>query len=102
MVSLADTALPIEYLFLVQCARTEVGLIAQFRGTSPFPEVQKGEFLELLNCDPRLWDVHYKSTRVLQEGDKITIATLVMVDSPVLDNSDRRDLPDRGVEKVGV
>ena len=76
------------YRLIVQCVRKHVGVIAEYTASSPFPSI--GKNLELLNCDPQMWDVHDQVTRILLDSDGIHCVTLLLVDSPVLDNRDQR------------
>lgn len=85
-----DTPLTVVYQLMIQCVRPHIGVIASYTATNPFPPV--GEHLELLDCDPTTWDVHDTITRIFRDGDALFCLTLLLVDSPVLDNSDRRPL----------
>jgi hypothetical protein len=77
------------YKLIVQCVREHGGgVIAEYTANSPFPPI--GKNLELLNCDPQTWDVHDQVTRILLDSEGIHCVTLLLVDSPVLDNRDRR------------
>jgi hypothetical protein len=80
VVSIRDSPKPIQYELLVQCSRSEVGVIAHYKATTPFPTLHKT--LELLDCDPSCWDVHYWMTRIVSDEQEITILTLVLVIFP--------------------
>ena len=82
--------LPIFYSLIIQCVRPHIGVVAEFSSGTPFPPLIHGGHLELLDCDPVTWDIFDSTTRILKERTAIFITTLVLVDSPVLDNSDRR------------
>jgi DNA segregation ATPase FtsK/SpoIIIE-like protein len=83
--------LTIVYGLIIQCVRPHIGIIAEYTSATPFPEF-KGKHLELTDCDPSTWDVHDAVVRVMRHGDALFITTLLLVDSPVLDNRDRRPL----------
>ena len=76
---------PITYLLIVQCTRPEIGVIAEYVASSPFPTFQG--HLELLECDPTTWDVGDAVHRITtgSEGNVIC-ATLLLADSPVVEN----------------
>ena len=62
--------------------------MAQYVASTPFPPLEKGGFIELLDCDPSTWDVLYSIHRISVGNDgAVVCATLVMMDSPVVENS---------------
>jgi hypothetical protein len=78
---------PIKYLLIVQCIRQEIGIVAEYIASTPFPTFQDGISLELLDCDPRTWDVLSTSQRIVSEKNEgVVCATLLLVDSPVVEN----------------
>jgi Ftsk gamma domain len=81
--------LTIVYGLIIQCVRPYIGIIAEYTSGTPFPEL-KGKHLELIDCDPSTWDVRDAVVRLMRHGDVLFITTLLLVDSPVLDNRDRR------------
>jgi hypothetical protein len=79
---------PITYLMIVQCIRPEIGVMAEFEASTPFPSIQAGGSLELLDCAPRTWDVLSVGNRIVTGSDgSLFCATLILVDSPVVENS---------------
>lgn len=79
---------PVKYLLIVQCVRPEIGVMAEYAASTPFPTFPKGGHLELLDCDPVTWDVIDTTNRIMTEdGGGIFCATLVLADSPVVENS---------------
>jgi len=81
-------ALPITYILIAQCIRAEIGVIAEYTATTPFPNFQCGDHLGLLDCEPTTWDVTDKVYRIATGDDgSVRCVTLVLVDSPVLENT---------------
>jgi hypothetical protein len=79
---------PITYTLIVQCARPEIGIMAQYIASTPFPHFPDGGSLELLDCDPKTWDVCFSTQRIASGKDgSVFISTLVLADSPVVENS---------------
>jgi hypothetical protein len=79
---------PIKYLLIVQCVRREIGVMAEYIASTPFPHFQTGGHLELSDCDPRTWDVIDSVQRIaVDEGGGIVCTTLLLADSPVVENS---------------
>jgi hypothetical protein len=62
--------------------------MAEYVASTPFPNYQKGDFLELLDCDPRTWSVTDKIHRIATEDDGgVVCVTLLLADSPVVENT---------------
>jgi len=79
---------PITYLLIVQCTRTEIGIMAEYVASTPFPNFQKGGHLELLDCDPTTWDVIDIIHRIATDNKGCVVcSTLLLADSPVVENS---------------
>ena len=79
---------PITYLLIVQCVRPEIGVIAEYVASTPFPAFQPGGHLELLDCDPTTWDVGDTIHRITTGNDgSVVCATLLLADSPVVENT---------------
>ncbi len=78
---------PIAYTLIVQCVRTEIGVVAEYHATTPFPNFQKGGHLALLDCYPTTWDITDKVERIACGSDgAIVCSTLILVDSGVVEN----------------
>ena len=78
---------PITYLLIVQCVRPEIGIMAEYIASTPFPNFQEGGDLELLDCDPKTWDVHHATHRITADKNGgVVCATLLLADSPVVEN----------------
>ena len=76
---------PITYLLIVQCTRPEIGVIAEFTASTPFPTFQG--HLELLECYPTTWDVGNAIHRITTGNDgSVICVTLLLADSPVVEN----------------
>ncbi len=61
--------------------------MAEYVASTPFPHFQEGGHLELLDCEPRTWDVHHATNRIAtDEKGGVVCATLVLADSPVIEN----------------
>ncbi len=62
--------------------------MARYVASTPFPPFQRGQFLELLDCEPRTWDVGASSHRIVAgEDGGVACLTLLLVDSPVVENT---------------
>jgi hypothetical protein len=78
---------PITYLLFIQCIRPEIGIMAEYIASTPFPTFPDGGFLELLDCDPNTWDVIHTTQRITADKKGgVVCATLVLADSPVIEN----------------
>ncbi len=92
---------PILYSLVVQCVRPEIGVVAEYTASSPFPHYPKGSFLELYDCEPRTWDVHDSVQRIYTgRAGQIHCLTLILADSPVVENTGYIVLKQNG-EEVG-
>jgi hypothetical protein len=81
-------AKPIKYLLIVQCIRPEIGIMAEYVASTPFPHFQKGGHLELLDCNPVTWSVTDSVQRITADNDGgVICATLLLADSPVVENT---------------
>ncbi len=79
---------PISYLLIVQCERPEIGVMAEYAASTPFPHFSSGATLELLDCEPRTWDVRFVTHRIVAgKAGQVVCSTLLLVDSPVVENS---------------
>jgi hypothetical protein len=64
--------------------------MAQFTSNTPFPYLQKGATLELTDCTPSIWTVKSSHTRIgYDERQNLTCVTILIVDSPLLDDPDQ-------------
>lgn len=78
----------ITYLLVVQCVRPEIGVIAEYISSTPFPHFSAGDLFELLDCEPRTWDVTSVTHRITTEkGGSVFCATILLADSPVVENA---------------
>lgn len=79
---------PITYILMIQCTRPEIGVMAEYTASSPFPTFHRDTHLDLLDCEPRTWDVG-DSIHRLTIGDDggVVCVTLLLVDSPVIENT---------------
>ena len=78
---------PISYLLIAQCVRPEIGVVAEYAASTPFPNFQKGDHLELLDCSPKTWDVGDSIYRITTSNDGgVVCSTLLLIDSPVVEN----------------
>lgn len=57
----------IKYLLIIQCIRPEIGIMAKYVASTPFPNFQKGDHLELLDCSPATWHVTDTVQRITAE-----------------------------------
>lgn len=81
-------AKPITYHLMIQCVRSEIGVMAEYVATTPFPPYTRGDSLELLDCEPRTWDVCYAMHRITaDEKGNVFCSTVVMADSSVVENT---------------
>ena len=79
---------PITYILIVQCVRPEIGVMAEYIASSPFPSFSTGEIIELLDCEPCTWDVASANHRIFAGKDgSVFCATILLADSPVVENS---------------
>jgi hypothetical protein len=79
---------PIKYMLIVQCVRPEIGIMAEYVASTPFPNFQRGGHLELLDCDPTTWDVIDAIHRItVEKNGGVVCATLLLADSPVVENT---------------
>lgn len=79
---------PITYLLTVQCVRPEIGVMAEYVASTPFPHFPKDGHLELLDCDPRTWDVIDTFQRITSDKNgSVVCATWLLADSPVVENT---------------
>lgn len=81
-------AKPITYILMIQCTRPEIGVVAEYSASTPFPSFHSGTHLELLDCEPRTWDVGDSIHRIATGNDGgVVCLTLLLVDSPVVENT---------------
>ena len=79
---------PITYLLIVQCVRPEIGVIAEYTASTPFPHFSAGDMFELLDCEPRTWDVNSAIHRITtSKGGHVVCATILLTDSRVVENT---------------
>lgn len=79
---------PITYSLIVQCVRPEIGVVAEYTATTPFPHFAAGDMFELLDCEPTTWDVNTAIHRVIKgKGGHIFCITILLADSPVVENT---------------
>lgn len=79
---------PIKYLLIVQCARPEIGIMAEYAASTPFPNFHKGSHLALSDCDPVTWDVIDVIQRIsTDKNGSVVCSTALLADSPVVENS---------------
>ena len=79
---------PITYLLIVQCVRTEIGVMAEYVASTPFPSFKKGDLFELLDCDPSTWDAVDTVHRITTGTDgSVFCSTVILADSPVVENT---------------
>lgn len=81
-------AKPMTYMLVVQCIRPEIGVIAEYSASTPFASLRTGDNLQLLDCEPRTWDVTDSVHRISSSPDGgVACATILLVDSPVVENT---------------
>jgi hypothetical protein len=81
-------AKPITYLLIIQCVRPEIGVMAEYTASTPFPHFSAGDMFELLDCEPRNWDVDGAIQRIAESKDgHVICATVLVADSPVVENT---------------
>ena len=69
---------PITYMLIVQCRRPEIGIMAKYLAATPFPVLESGGNLELLDCEPTTWDVDDCVHRITTDKDGgVVCATLL-------------------------
>jgi hypothetical protein len=79
---------PITYLLIVQCVRREIGVMAQYTASTPFPHFSGGDMFELLDCEPSTWDVKSVIHRITTGKDgHVFCATVLIADSGVVENT---------------
>jgi hypothetical protein len=62
--------------------------MAEYAASTPFPHFPDGGNLELLDCDPKTWDVIHSTQRIAAGKDGgVVCSTLLLADSPVVENS---------------
>jgi len=62
--------------------------MAEYSASSPFPSFRNGEHLQLLDCEPRTWDVGDSIHRIaIGEDGGVVCLTVLLVDSPVIENT---------------
>ena len=62
--------------------------MAEYTASTPFPHFSTGDSLELLDCEPRTWDVNFATQRITSGKDgRVFCATLLLADSPVVENT---------------
>ena len=78
----------ITYLLIVQCVRPDIGVMAEYTASTPFPHFSAGDMFELLDCEPCTWDVRSATHRITTEkGGHVFCATILLADSPVVENT---------------
>jgi hypothetical protein len=78
----------ITYVLIVQCVRPEIGVMAEYTASTPFPAFSKGTRFELLDCEPRTWDATDVIHRIFKEkGGRVVCATILLADSSVVENT---------------
>jgi hypothetical protein len=79
---------PITYLLVVRCVRPEVGVMAEYTASTPFPHFSSGDTFELLDCEPNTWDVNAAVHRIAKDKDgHVICSTILLADSPVVENT---------------
>jgi hypothetical protein len=79
---------PLTYSLIVQCVRPEIGVMAEYTASSPFPHFSAGDMFELIDCEPRTWDVTSVLHRITTGNDgHVFCATVLLADSPVVENT---------------
>jgi hypothetical protein len=79
---------PIDYSLIIQCARPEIGVMAEYTASTPFPHFSAGGGLELVDCKPRTWDVTDVAHRITTGDDgQVVCVTILLADSPVVENT---------------
>ncbi len=80
-------AKPMLYALIVQCRRSEIGVIASYEASTPFPSFSRDSTITLLDCDPTVWDIGHVDYRIVEgEGGTVVCLTYLLVDSPVVTN----------------
>ena len=81
-------AKPITYILMIQCTRPEIGVMAEYTASSPFPAFQRGDHMQLLDCEPQTWDVGDSIHRIAtREDGSLVCLTVLLADSPVVENT---------------
>lgn len=79
---------PITYSLIVQCVRPEIGVVAEYNASTPFPHFSAGVMFDLLDCEPRTWDVTGVVHRITTGNDgDVFCVTILLADSPVVENT---------------
>lgn len=79
---------PIHYSLIVQCVRPEIGVLAEYAASTPFPHFSAGDGFELFDCEPRTWDVTDVAHRITKGDDgHVLCVTILLADSPVVENT---------------
>jgi hypothetical protein len=79
---------PIKYLLIVQCVRPEIGIMAEYIASTPFPDFKEGDYLQLLDCDPETWTVTSSIHRIATEKNgSVVCVKLLLADSTVVENT---------------
>ena len=78
----------INYSLIVQCVRTEIGVMAEYTASTPFPHFSTGDQFELLDCEPSTWRVTDVVNRITTGDDgHVFCATILLADSSVVENT---------------
>ena len=79
---------PITYSLIIQCVRPEIGVVAEYKASTPFPPFPAGAMFELYDCEPHTWNAHDSVHRIVEGKDgSINCATVLLADSPVIENT---------------
>jgi hypothetical protein len=79
---------PTHYSLIVQCVRSEIGVVAEYTASTPFPHFSAGDGVELLDCQPRTWDVTAVVHRIAKgDNGHVHCVTILLADSPVVENT---------------
>lgn len=79
---------PITYTLIIQCVRPEIAFVAEYTASTPFPNFSAGDSFELLDCEPITWDIVNKTQRIVKSATgKVFCSTILLVDSPVVENT---------------
>jgi hypothetical protein len=78
----------ITYFLIVQCVRPEIGVMAEYAASTPFPHFSPGDMFELLDCEPSTWDVRSVIHRITGgKSGNVLCVTLLIADSSVVENT---------------
>ena len=79
---------PINYTLIIQCVHQEIGVVAEYTASTPFPNFLAGDSFELLDCEPNTWDIVSIYQRIVKsEKGQVCCATILLVNSPVVENT---------------